>query len=74
MHFRRKMIKIQLLTQHSKKLFSATMFTLKLKEHNINTQKNETQGTLCKIDQIIRKSKLLRIKLSAKKQICPPFI
>ena len=30
------------------------------------TQRNETQGTLCKVDQIIRWAKLLRIIRGAK--------
>ena len=44
-------------TKLSKNLFSAAMLTLRLKEHNKSTWKNETQGILCKVDGIIKKTK-----------------
>ena len=45
----------------------------KLKEHHIHIHtKKETQRTFCKIDQIIRKTKVLRITLGKKKKVCPP--
>ena len=41
----------------------------KLKEHHIHIHtKKETQRTFCKIDQIIRKTKVLRITLGKKKK------
>lgn len=55
MYFRREDYQNEIANKkQGKKLFSAKMRTKKLEEHNMNTQINETQGTLCMIDQIIK--------------------
>lgn len=53
MYFRREDYQNEIANKkQGKKLFSAKMRTKKLEEHNMNSQINETQGTLCMIDQI----------------------
>ena len=52
----RNIIKTKLLTQSKAKAFIQQYCKLrrKPKEHHLNIQKKETQGTLCKVGQIIR--------------------
>ena len=68
-----KIIKTKLVTQKSKKIFAAKIWTQKRKEDNI-TVKNIIQGTLCKVGLIIRYTNFLQYTARELNLLSPFYI